>query len=181
MKHLCVAFLIVLVACTSKPRFYGVNKTDNFVIQIDRTDSFITEPGWGDVLKREPIISGKGKITLQDLENVQIECNQFNWAHKDERWSTTTEAKLKGWGDCKDAAMCKYRKLRALGAKINQLNLWSGWFGGGYKGHVTLAVHLEEKQYILDNMNNNVILAKDYMHKYFEPYVRFNEVGWDIN
>lgn len=181
MKHIFVILILLLSACApAKPHWYGVSKTDNFVRELDPTNEFLDKQ-WGEVLEKEPVKPGKGKVTLKDLERIQTECNQFDWAHKDEKWSTTEEAKAKGWGDCKDAAMCKYRALRLLGLSPSQANLWSGWMGDKYTGHLTLAVEVGKQEYILDSNKDDIVLAKDFMHKEFEPYSRFNEIGWDIN
>lgn len=174
-----IILLCLLSACTIKPYFYGINKTDNFVRKIEVTDNFAIENQWPSVLKKQPIISGHRNITHSDLILVQTQCNHFKWAHKNDILSTPKEAQLKGWGDCKDATLCKYYKLRAIGATPDQLNIWQGWYGSGYEEHMTLAVRIKNKQYILDDMTNNLIEAKDYMHKDFEPYARFNEIGWD--
>ncbi len=182
MKYAMIFIILFLVACVpQQPKLYGSNKTANFARKIDATNRFPIEPQWPNVLRKEPIISGDNDIVYADLIITQINCNKFNWAHKDEKLYTPIEAQQKGWGDCKDAALCKYYKLRAIGAKPEQLNLWQGWYGSRYEGHLTLAVRIGERQYILDNMDNSIIEAKDYMHKKFEPYTRFNEIGWDIN
>lgn len=171
--------LVFLVSCTQKPVLYGSNKTNNYARYIERTPEFILEKHWPRVLRKQPIIEGTQKPSYEQLIAAQEECNNFNWAHKDEEWSTPIEAKAKGWGDCKDSAICKYYKLRAIGWKPEQLNLWSGWYGTKYIGHLTLAVRLGDKQYILDDMYASPVLAEEYMHKVFEPYSRFNEIGWD--
>lgn len=182
MAYMKYVLLLLLIACApTKPLFYGSNKTDNFVRNIEYTDNFIIEPGWQEVLKKQPVISSNRDISYSSLVLTQTSCNNFKWVHKDERLYTPIEAQAKGWGDCKDAALCKYYKLRALGAKPEQLNLWQGWYGNRYLGHMILAVRIADKQYILDDMDNTVIEAKNYMHKDFEPYARFNEIGWDIN
>lgn len=178
MKKLII--LLCLASCsTTQPKLYGSNKTDNYARRIEISE-YMSKKEWVEVLKRQPIKIGKGNPSLHDLVKVQTECNNFNWAHKDENWSTPLEARQKNWGDCKDAAICKYYKLRALGWKPEQLNLWSGWYGKKYEGHLTLAVRLGNAQYILDDMNNAVIPAKEYMHKIFEPYRRLNELGEDF-
>lgn len=175
-----ILIILLLTACVSQPQLYGANKTDNFARNITLSEEFSLEKKWPGVLKRQPIISSKGIPKYEDLILVQTSCNNFNWAHKNEEWSTPLEAQSKGWGDCKDAAICKYYKLRALGWKPEQLNLWSGWYGTSYQEHLTLAVRLGNSQYILDDMYDKPILAKEYMHKVFDPYSRFNEVGWDF-
>lgn len=171
--------IIFLSSCAEKPTLYGSNKTSNYARNIERTSEFELEIHWPQVLKRQPIIEGKQTPSYGQLVSIQNECNNFNWAHKDEEWSTPNEAIHKGWGDCKDSAICKYYKLRALGWKPEQLNLWSGWYGSKYLGHLTLAVRLGDKQYVLDDMYAYPIPAEEYMHKVFEPYSRFNEIGWD--
>lgn len=182
MQYIFVIFILFLTNCApTKPLMYGMNKTDNYVRKIRTTKIFIIEPQWPDILKRQPIISGHGHMAYADLITVQSQCNKFHWAHKDDNLYTPNEAQIKGWGDCKDAAICKYYKLRALGAKPQQLNLWQGWYGKRYEGHMTLAVKLGKNQYILDDMNDKIIKANDYMHKTFEPYARLNEIGWDID
>jgi hypothetical protein len=182
MKYVTILILFSVVACApSRPIFYGTNKTDNFARKIDYTKGFYIQPQWSEVLKRQPVISGNRTVIYADLVAVQALCNTFKWAHKDEKLSTPQEAQLKGWGDCKDAAICKYYKLRAIGAKPEQLNLWQGWYGDKYAGHLTLAVRIGDKQYILDDMSDIIIEAKLYMHKDFEPYARFNEIGWSLD
>lgn len=180
MKKLIL--LLCIVACApQKPALYGSNHTDNYARSILPTKDFLIEPQWPEMLKRQPIIIGKRKLTYSDLVAAQARCNQFNWAHKDEKLSTPKEAQAKGWGDCKDAAICKYYWLRSLGGGPEQINIWQGWYGKKYEGHLTLAVRIGADQWVLDDTLALPARAEKYMHKVFEPYARFNEVGYDVN
>lgn len=136
---------------------------------------------WQGVLKRQPVLAKKATPTLESIQNIQKECNNFNWASPDNNWSTPKEAQLKGWGDCKDAAICKYYKLRAAGFSANQLNLWSGWYGKKLQAHLVLAVTLNDKSYILDALSQDTIPAHKYMFKTFHPSHRLNENGWSFD
>ncbi len=181
MKYILFIFAILLthsVAYAGGHPFH-IQNVQNFAREIDPTADFISQKNWLDVLRRQPIVSGKGKPTYGTMKAINDNCNKK--AYKvTPAWPTPNEFTAADSGDCKGFAICKYYALRKAGFAASQLNLWSGDYNG--VPHLVLVVRLEDKQYVLDiGAESNLPLAKDYFYRNFQPSYRFNEIGWDVN
>lgn len=181
MKIRYIAILLLIAACGQKPNSHPVYIpfVNNFVRDIEHTGDFKVLREWIEVLQRQPIVSGNGKLTYAALEAVNINCNKKPYKINS-KWPTPKEFMDALDGDCKGYAICKYYALRKAGWKASQLNLWSGDYN--HRAHMMLVAELNGKQYVLDiGSESDLPEAKDYFYKNFQPAYRFNENGWDVN
>lgn len=182
MKKLLILFCILYTpAYANKPLhghpFHNM-KVQNFVHKIDISpDLSIIEPGWVGILHRQSLEKGNGVLTFDKLKMVNNKINSkqaFGYAP----WMTPKEFSNVEFADCKAYATTKYYELRALGWKPEQLNLWAGDYDG--RAHLILVARIDDKQYVLDIMDQSLPDAKDYFYKHFVPSYRFNEIGLDV-
>ncbi len=184
-KFICLLTIVLLLPCLvyayDKPEyghpFHNMN-IKNFVREIDSSsDMKLIEPEWVKVLKRSPIINGAGIPNLGELRIINNEINRKE-SFALSSWMTPDEFQNAKQADCKAYATTKYYKLRELGWQPEDLNLWAGDYDG--HAHLVLVARLNDKQYVLDIMNQHMPEAKDYFYKHFVPSYRFNEIGLDI-
>lgn len=96
--------------------------------------------------------------------------DRAGWGQSD-YWADPTEIAARGIGDCEDFAIAKMWMLRSLGFDENELqlvvlkNTRSGIF------HAVLAVHVDGKRYVLDNLSNNI--GTDDLFVAYVPIVSF--------
>lgn len=178
--YILVIMLLILVNGCAQHHChpFHIQNVTNFARKIDDQSGQIIEKEWTNVLKRQPITTGKTKPTYAAIIMAQENCNKKAFKRVPE-WPTSNEFAAAAAGDCKGFAICKYYALRKAGFSASQLNLWSGDYDG--VPHLILVARLNDKQYVLDIMEPNLPEAKDYFYKHFQPAYRFNENGWDVN
>jgi len=187
-------FVVCLcLLCLPKGVFAQVDINKNvtdYVIPLKNGTKLIEK--WHKVLERQPIKEGNAKVNYETLVNVFesvrgiYKSDSYNyqsfWFKPNvnfDYWATPNEFKANNGGDCEDYAISWYYAAREAGFKANQLNIWVGWLPNhDNMQHAVLAVDIDGKQYILDNFNNKIMLASDYMHKEFKLMFRLNENGW---
>lgn len=156
-----------------------LSHVDNFARDIEKSDDFKALKQWNEVLRKQPIIEGKGKPTYAMLKAINDKVNEKPYEITKE-WQTPAEFAKATSGDCKGYSIAKYYMLRRIGFKASQLNLWAGDYDG--HSHMLLVASLDDKQYVLDiGFGNDLPEAKDYFFRHFQPAYRFNELGWDVN
>jgi len=170
--------LLFLIACAPHGHPIHIKNVQNFAREINDTSKPL-DMNWINVMKRQPVVSGKDKPTLEALRAINDKCN--NRAYKENpEWPTPKEFALADNSDCKGFSICKYYALRKVGFKPQQLNLWSGDYKG--RAHMILVAEVDNQEYVLDiGAESSLPLAKDYFYKNFKPSYRFNENGWDVN
>lgn len=176
-----VIALLLLTACAEPHQGHNfhVQGITNYARSIDHTADFDTLDEWNGVLRRSPVIEGKGKPTLAMIKAVNDKINSKPYL-ANKGWLTLEEFNKADGVDCKSSAITKYYLLRHVGFKADQLNLWSGDYDG--HSHMILVAKLGDKQYVLDiGAESNLPEAGDYFYKHFQPGYRFNENGWDVN
>jgi predicted transglutaminase-like cysteine proteinase len=182
-KHwngLIIFFTFMLLSACAHPQDHPVyiKNVSNFVRAIDPTIDFEILQGWVGVMQRQQLVFNPGKPTYETLKTINDNCNKKPYEITPS-WPTPKEFAAAEAGDCKGFAICKYYALRAAGFTADQLNFWSGDYDG--YAHLILVADLNGQQYVLDIIDPNLPLAKNYFYKHFEPAYRFNEFGWDVN
>ncbi|MDA0967547.1 MAG: transglutaminase-like cysteine peptidase [Proteobacteria bacterium] len=115
------------------------------------------------------------------LAEVNSLVNRFKYVDdytkwkKDDHWSTPTEF-FKGGGDCEDYAIAKFKLLKKLGFKNENMRVvvLSDTFNN--IKHSVLVVFIDEKKYLLDNDISRVIETKEISH--YKPIFSINETHW---
>jgi predicted transglutaminase-like cysteine proteinase len=97
-----------------------------------------------------------------------------NWRELD-YWATPLEFLARS-GDCEDFAIAKYQVLRALGVPIDDMRIVIVNDRARRATHAVLAVYVDGRPLILDNLRNDVVAA-DLIGDY-EPVYSINEQGW---
>ncbi len=182
--YLIKILLIILISANSyaldkpiKGHLFHMKQVNNYARQIEKSDDLkIIAPDFVDILKRQKLIIGKGKKSLEILKQVNNEINSKG-SFALSPWMTPNEFKIAKYADCKAYATTKYYKLRELGWSEDELNLWSGDYDG--TSHLILTARIDDKVYVLDIMDQNLPEAKDYFYNHFIPSYRFNEKGVD--
>lgn len=135
-------------------------------------------------LERQPIvwIDRTYDVTLHHLEFINTKLNAaYKFADdkltygKTDYTATPFELIKKGQGDCEDFSLLKYHALAGLGFTADKLNIYSGYYidVATPVAHSVLAVELSDgKEYVLDVMLNEPMLASDYMNRFFKPMHR---------
>lgn len=119
-----------------------------------------------------------GHPRLDQLDTVNRFLN--NWRYKEDSdnygrrdyWASPLEFLLRS-GDCEDYAIAKYVTLRELGFAAEQLRLVVVQDVVRDLAHAVLAVYLDDKVYILDNLTRTIV-SQDEMTQYV-PYYSINE------
>lgn len=156
-----------------------MKNVNNYARDIKRTEDFATLKEWNEVLGRQPVKAGRGKITWDKVAKINAHCNAKEYKI-DPQWYTPKQFAKNLTGDCKGMSICKYYELRTAGAAPAQVNLWSGDYKNN--SHMVVTVKIAGESKVLDiGAEDNLPLAKDYFFKNFQPTYRFNENGWDVN
>lgn len=171
-------FLVLLTSCAAQPQFYYVKNVKNFVKPLEQTKEFFVLKEWKKALKRQPIIQGHKNVNMDIVKFVQGHCNIYSFV-RTSQFLTSEEFDIKGAGDCKNFAICKYYKLRAAGFTDNEINIWVGKYDG--QDHMIVTVKADNKEIVMDIIDQSLPEAKNYFYKHFYPVYRFNEAGWDID
>jgi len=90
---------------------------------------------------------------------------------KGDYWASPVEIAKRGKGDCEDYAIAKMWLLRSIGFTPGQLQLVVLKDVRKQVFHAVLAVHVEGKAYVLDNMSNKV--ATDGAYASYVPILSF--------
>jgi predicted transglutaminase-like cysteine proteinase len=86
-------------------------------------------------------------------------------------WQTLAQSAARGTGDCEDFAIAKMELLAGLGFAPEQLQFIVLKDTRRQLYHAVLAVHVEGKRYILDNLSNTA--ASDTIFRTYKPIVSF--------
>jgi predicted transglutaminase-like cysteine proteinase len=97
-----------------------------------------------------------------------------NWRRAD-YWATPLQF-LDRSGDCEDFAIAKYLALRALGMEPDAMRIVVLHDRGRGRKHAVLAVYVEGRAFILDNLRDAVVAADEIGG--YEPIYSINERGW---
>ena len=123
----------------------------------------------------------KGEVGRAPLDQLQA-VNRFlnNWRYKADAqnygqrdyWATPTEF-LRQSGDCEDYAIAKYVSLRQLGFPADHLRMVVVRDVLRDLAHAVLAVYVEDRVFILDNLTRAVLPQEQLTH--YVPYYSINE------
>lgn len=91
---------------------------------------------------------------------------------KEDYWATPTEFRQKS-GDCEDYSIAKYYTLRQIGYTHDQMRIVVIKENIRNFVHAILAVYIDNKAYILDNLSNTVLEHERY--KNYIPQFSVNE------
>lgn len=157
-------------------------------------------PAWADVIKRNsqnPIFQperyfnkqtswekfkteAEGLDLMAKLNKVNSFFNRFpyitdnkNWGRAD-YWASPAQF-LKKSGDCEDYAIIKYFTLRELGVPADSMRIVVVFDTILNEGHAVLAVKVNGKIYILDNLGRTV-MPQEQLRNY-QPQFSVNELG----
>lgn len=172
----------LLSACTQPQDHRGLlvlPYVTTYTRALPPTHDFLALHQWREVLRRQPITTGRGKPTYNTLSEINAACNDKPYQITP-AWPTPQQFKQSLSGDCKGFAICKYYALRKAGWQAKDLNMWVGAYNG--HPHVMLVAALSSEYYVLDiGSESNLPVARDYFYNHFQPTYRFNETGWDTN
>ena len=90
---------------------------------------------------------------------------------KGDQWQTLAQSAARGTGDCEDYAIAKMTLLAALGFRPEQLQFIVLKDTRRQLYHAVLAVHVDGKRYILDNLSNTA--ASDEIFQTYKPIASF--------
>jgi predicted transglutaminase-like cysteine proteinase len=97
---------------------------------------------------------------------------------KVDHWATPMES-LAGYGDCEDYALVKYLSLIELGLPHDQMRIVILKDNARNIGHAVLAVTLNERTYVLDNVIARPTLDSALTH--YQPIYSFNQTRQWLN
>jgi len=97
-----------------------------------------------------------------------------NWQRAD-YWETPLQF-LDRSGDCEDFAIAKYLALRAIGMPASDMCIVVVHDQARYVMHAVLAVYVEDRALILDNLRDEIVSAE--LIRNYEPIYSINEQGW---
>ncbi|PCI02380.1 MAG: hypothetical protein COB78_13425 [Hyphomicrobiales bacterium] len=88
-----------------------------------------------------------------------------------DHWASVAESAARGYGDCEDYAIAKMQLLNRIGFTPEQLQfvVLKDTRRGLY--HAVLAVHVDGKNYVLDNLSNTI--ASDTLFRSYMPIASF--------
>jgi predicted transglutaminase-like cysteine proteinase len=95
-----------------------------------------------------------------------------------DHWATPMES-LTGYGDCEDYALVKYVSLIELGVSHDQMRIVVLKDKARNIGHAVLAVTLDDRTYILDNLIARPTLDSALPH--YQPIYSFNQTRQWLN
>ena len=108
---------------------------------------------------RQAALLAKGKPALEAMGIITRSVNTLIRYRSDKAdiWSTPVETAARGAGDCEDYAIAKMWLLRSIGYSADQLQLVVLKNTRSNAYHAVLAVHVDGKRYILDNLSSKVL------------------------
>jgi len=121
----------------------------------------------------EAAVTAAGLSPLQAIMHINSAVNsQITYrADRGDRWSRLAETARFGFGDCEDYALAKFELLRHIGFPDEALQFIVLKDTRKQVYHAVLAVHIEGRRYILDNLSTTV--ATDDLYRSYAPIVSF--------
>lgn len=112
-----------------------------------------------DALLTKAARKAEGQPALEALTLINSSVNHLIRYRSDngDHWATPVETAARGAGDCEDFAIAKLWLLRSIGYAPDQLQLVILRDSRTSAFHAVLAVHVEGRRYILDNLSNRVL------------------------
>jgi len=138
-------------------------------------------PGFTDALTRQGIASGRPRpLSMHEIaeDNVRVNslvsfCPDRSCVATWDAWLTPNDLAGNGYrGDCEDYVLAKYYRLRVLGVPAQDLRVAIVLPNDGGV-HAVLGVRHSDVWYILDNLTDEVLPARDVTH--YKAHVSFNE------
>jgi predicted transglutaminase-like cysteine proteinase len=131
---------------------------------------------WNELIES---LQGWDTMTRLTLLNEAINRHAYvediaNWDELD-YWATPLEFLARS-GDCEDFAIAKYMALRTLGTAADDLRVVIVRDSVRRIGHAVLAVYVDGRALILDNLRDEVVAADVIRH--YDPVYSLNEDGW---
>lgn len=120
----------------------------------------------------------ENKGSLEKLRDVNIFFNRWPYRTdmeawgKSDYWATPKEFIGKS-GDCEDYAITKYYALKDLGVPVSDMRIVALKDSIRNLEHAVLAVDVDGKAYVLDNVSN--MLLPDTRLKHYKPHFSVNE------
>lgn len=153
-----------------------------FALEGDHYNDLSTFPKWQSVLKKEPLPHAEYHIVVvTDMVQINDKINH-SIKFKDDsenNWQTPSETKKKGTGNCKDYAALKYYELVRAGIHPDDMLIVVGKYIPLAELHAVLQVTLEDGNvYILDNLSDSIIPAKEYYKNKFQVAYGINNTRW---
>ncbi|HZY49017.1 MAG TPA: transglutaminase-like cysteine peptidase [Devosia sp.] len=112
-----------------------------------------------DGLLTKAALKAEGQPALEALTLINSSVNHLIRYRSDaaDHWATPVETAARGSGDCEDFAIAKLWLLRSIGYGPEQLQLVILRDTRTTAFHAVLAVHVNGRRYILDNLSNRVL------------------------
>lgn len=130
---------------------------------------------------RDLLLPLNGQDVKTQLRLINRAINKFhyvddhaNW-HRADYWATPLQF-LDRSGDCEDFAIAKYMALRELGIPGRDMRIVILRDHARHMMHAVLAVYVDGRPYVLDNLRDAVVAAEDI--ETYEPIYSINEQGW---
>lgn len=127
----------------------------------------------------------QGRAGLELLTAVNAAVNELITYRDDmtaygkvDHWATPMES-LAGYGDCEDYALVKYLSLIELGLPHDQMRIVILKDNARNIGHAVLAVTLNQRTYVLDNVIARPTLDSALTH--YQPIYSFNQTRQWLN
>lgn len=157
---------------------YNVFKS--VVVPVGKLPAFAqwdrVQPGGGSAVPTKFAELVKEARGLSPVETLKLINRQVNRAityrsDKGDQWQTLAQSAARGTGDCEDYAIAKMTLLADLGFRPDQLQFIVLKDTRRQLWHAVLAVHVEGKRYILDNLSNTA--ASDELFRTYKPVASF--------
>lgn len=130
---------------------------------------------------RDMLLPLNGQDARTQLRLINRAVNRFryvedfaNWRRAD-YWATPLQFLARS-GDCEDFAIAKYMALRELGIPSQDMRIVILRDHSRQVMHAVLAVYVDGRPYVLDNLRDAVVAAEDI--DTYEPIYSINEQGW---
>jgi predicted transglutaminase-like cysteine proteinase len=114
---------------------------------------------------------GLSQVEALTLINREVNRTIKYRSDKGDQWQTLAQSAARGTGDCEDYAIAKMTLLADLGFRPDQLQFIVLKDTRRQLYHAVLAVHVEGKRYILDNLSNTA--ASDDIFRTYKPIASF--------
>lgn len=114
---------------------------------------------------------GLSQVEALKLVNREVNRTIKYRSDKGDQWQTLAQSAARGAGDCEDYAIAKMSLLAALGFRPEQLQFIVLKDTRRQLYHAVLAVHVDGKRYILDNLSNTA--ASDDIFRTYKPIASF--------
>ncbi len=115
--------------------------------------------------------SGLSQVEALKLINREVNRAIKYRSDKSDQWQTLAQSAARGTGDCEDYAIAKMTLLADLGFRPEQLQFIVLKDTRRQLYHAVLAVHVDGKRYILDNLSNTA--ASDDIFRTYKPIASF--------